>query len=378
MVLAFYAITGEYVGGDRHNIDTVSAALPAQQLVKLGTLDVSEYKNFSRWFVESESGAHYSNRPPGATLVAIPFYAIAVPFLPNDRHVVAPSAVASMTVTAAAMAVLARALSSQVSPTYAAWTALLIAVCTPTWPVSGTALWPHGPAQLGLALVVLVLLEGGGYWRLAPAALLVVASRPLVVVALGVIGVWLVRHRRIVPTGWLAAGILGGVGTVVLWNQALFGTWLSPYIETATPSALPDWSTFLTRAAGALLDPLRGVLFVTPLIVYLLVIAVRKRDQLSASATISAIAGLAYFLAHLSLHRYNPGLQIGYRYWLEPVTLTAPLLAVGLSSSWNTRGIRWQIGLSAIWSFAFQVAFVGLWASDLMYTPPWLPWSANP
>ena len=198
ILLSVYALTGDYDGGIRHNIDSLASALPAQRLVQHGDMDVSAYSDVP-WFVEGD-GRLVTDRPPGATLVAIPFYLLASPALVNSDPVIWPMAVASMLVAALAMALLYLALRHLVEPWIALAVPIAYGLTTPTWSISATTLWPHGPDQLVIAGTLLAVMAGRHLWILAPLGALGVLTRPLMAVPLVVVGCWLLWRRRF--SGW--------------------------------------------------------------------------------------------------------------------------------------------------------------------------------
>ena len=67
LLLAVYAVTANFEGGDRHNVDTYSSTMPAQRLVTYGDLDMQDSRERSPWFVPGRDG-YVTDRPPGPTL----------------------------------------------------------------------------------------------------------------------------------------------------------------------------------------------------------------------------------------------------------------------------------------------------------------------
>jgi len=377
LLLAVYAVTADFEGGDRHNVDTYSSTMPAQRLVTHGDLDMTEFRERSPWFVPGRDG-YVTDRPPGPTLVAVPFYLIVRPFVPLDREVAGPSVVAAIVVTAGAMSTLYLALRHLASPALALMTTLTYGLATPTWSISATALWPHGPNQLAIAVTLLVLVSRRRLWLLAPATALALLTRPIIIVPLGVIGAWLLLRRRFHEAAWMTGGGVVGIVGLVGWNLMQFGVVRSPYTSAFLERSTDlSGDVYLLRLLGSLLDPQRGLLFVTPLVVIAVIAGVRGFRQLAPEARIAAFAGVAYLLVHIAFNRFSSAMPRNYRYSLETITLLAPLVGVGLErmrhSTWGST-LAW---LAGGWAFVFQLLLVFELDAVLGTSPTWLPWSLN-
>jgi alpha-1,2-mannosyltransferase len=154
-----------------------------------------------------------------------------------------------------------------------------------------------------------------------------------------------VRTRQVRPAllafGWL----LLGVAIVAIYNVAIVGS--DPVLGGyATVDDIqitrPDIRFWATNLASALVDPQRGVLTISPFILWLL-LGVRKGWS-SADPWVrdAALGGLAYFLLHNLTHDFRGGDgYFGYRYPLEAVAVSVPLLFCSYQS-W-VKGHRFRV-----------------------------------
>ena len=329
--LLVYVLTAAY---RQQSIDTISTYIPAWQLATHGNLTVDHFADPQLWFVHSH-GRLVSNRFPGAVLFATPFY-----FLldHSDRPLPLVGNLAAATATAAAVTALFLLLSRMANRRTALAGALLVAFGTPTWAVSGHALWTHGPAQLCLLLALLAL--ASGHPLLAGLALGgAVLTRPhLVLVAAAVALALTWRHRSVRPALPLALGSGAGVIALLIYNRLLYGGWtvLGAY---SSPAAGAGTSTvrsglggvgpvaFLQNIAGALVSPGRGVLVLTPFVLLLLPGLPAAWRSSPSWARQAAGGGLLYLAAQLWWDDFWGGYGFfSYRLPLETLTLAAPVL----------------------------------------------------
>jgi uncharacterized membrane protein len=139
-----------------------------------------------------------------------------------------------------------------------------------------------------------------------------------------------IRTRRFLPVipeiAWLIIGVL----ILTTYNIAVVGSdpLLGGY-ATATNirTTNPDLRWWISNLAGALFDPRRGLLTISPFIICLLP-GIRSAWR-SADAWIkdAALGGLCYFLLHNLAHNFIGGdAYFGYRYPLETLVVAGPLL----------------------------------------------------
>ncbi len=313
---------------DEQNIDSIAAAAPAWRFATHADLDLDQFAGLP-WIIETEDGFR-SNRQPGVIGFGVPFYVGSNPDLPGPLPPLTPAAVAGAVSAALAMAVLHVAFRRLASPSVAVIAALIGGTATATWRISADQLWPHGPAQLWLALAV-VGLAAGRYLGGGLALGLAILTRPVTAVvaaATGLAHAALLRRPR--PVVLVGAGAFLGLFFLMAYNQLVFDSF------TPTTSAYGDQFTsqvrargiggYLANLAGFFVHPANSLFLWSPFLLVLvfgLVGAWRAAPPWVRSA---AIAGAVYLLVHAALNRQSGGLQRNYRYPLEMLTLAAPLL----------------------------------------------------
>lgn len=339
--LLTYLVTAAYT---HQSIDTVSTYIPAWQLATHGTLTVDRFADPQLWFVRAH-GRLVSNRFPGAVLFATPFYLLLdhsdrpLPFLAN---------LAAATAAAGAVTALFLLLGRLAPRRPALLGALLFAVGSPTWAVSGHALWTHGPAQLALLLALLAL--AGDHRLLAGLALGgAVLTRPhLVLVAVGVAAALTWRSRSLRPALPLAAGTGVGVVGLLVYNRLAYGGWtlVGAYSSRAAGGGTSTVRSglggvgpvgFLDNVAGVLVSPGRGVLVLTPFLLLLLPGLPGAWRSAPSWARWAASGGLLYLAAQLWWDDFWGGYGFfSYRVPLETLTLATPLLLLAYQG-WTAR-----------------------------------------
>jgi alpha-1,2-mannosyltransferase len=343
--LAFvYLLTANY---DVRSVDVSAAEVAAWHLGVHGTPWLDGISVGNPWLVPGAHGHTVSTRFPGTVLVGVPFYAVLGRAAGGPGYPPAPGAVAAAVVTALAVVALYLALR-RAAPGFALGGALAMGLATPTWAVSAEGLWPHGPAQLCLALALLQLSRGRSPgWPLAAAVLV----RPHLLILSGVLALAHLRHggRRAAVQVMLVSST--GLLAYVAWNRWVYGRWtlLGQYLpagmhRSGVLGGLPELPL-------ALVSPGRGLLVLTPVLVLLcveLAPALRAEPWWSRAA---AAGGALSFLVTVWLVPAGGGDGFyGYRFPLEPLVLAAPLL-FRCWQLWCARG-RWHqraaVGLLAL------------------------------
>ena len=331
--LAVYLTT--LVSPAQINIDAEPSAMPAWHLVQEGTIDLRGMDtNDNPFIVEGRDGRILSNRYPGLWALAVPSYV-----LTNDAsYSPTPSSVTAALLAAAAVGVAFLVLREVVPFWWAVGGAGVLAFATPTWPISAGQLWPHAPCQLLLLLALLGLARGRPGWS-GVALGLAVLVRPI----LGIVPVVLVAHalwqrdlRRAVWLGWPTAV---SASLVVAFNEWAFGERsLTGGQGDVFRSYPPDQSPleYVGNVGSMLLSPTNGILVWSS---WLLVVAVGLRGAwpaLPGWARPAVLAAAVYVLVHLRLSPATGGLPMNYRYWLEPLVLCLPLLALSVRQALST------------------------------------------
>ena len=354
--LALYGSTANWSVSEQ-NVDTIAATLPAWHLLTAGNLDLSEYHGLNPWFIETPTGV-WTNRPPGLIGVALLAHAIFAPF--DAGYHGYPGTLASVAMTAAAVAIVAGLVRRRVGNRAAWLTAIALGAGSAAWPQASSELVPHGIDMFILALVMLALEKD----RLISAGILlglaVLVRPPLAIVAL-VCGVGLAYQRRdrgpLIQVGGPAAV---GFGLLVLYNRLMFGAFsisggYETILETSAEYRTP--SGYLRNLTGTFFDPTNGLFLWSSWILVATIATLMLRPSRKGDwPMIAALAGLSYLLIHTALNRYWGGVAFSYRYPLEPLVLATPLLARSFPTLMATRPLRLVLLLTVGVSIALQGA----------------------
>lgn len=351
ILLVFYLPTASY--RPYYHIDAEANVFTAWSIAQNGTPYLDEWRHvvspelFSRsnQLIEGR-GRPVSKYPPGAALLAAPFYL----FSPELGEVtaeyhdsqdrsrfstypvpsLAPAAVAASLSTALGVAAIGVMCRRRIGAEPAVIAALTLGLGTTLWAISANALWQHGPVVMWLGLGLLAI--DSKRLTLAGFAFgLAIITRPQVAVAIGCLGSYLaVRNRSTHPLLKIGVPSVLGLAAYLAYNVAIFaepiprmaaGYWIDNSVGASFGLTEALWRT--------LLDPTRGVLIWSP-VVWLALPRVRtawrSADPLVRGA---ALAGLAYMLIQLRGNVWNGGGGFyAYRYAIEFVFLLSPLLAV--------------------------------------------------
>ena len=331
--------------------DSIFYAMTARQLVNKGSVDLSDQIELTdpsadlsgSWLTKGPGGL-VSIYPPGTALLAAPFFVLdrespGVLTMVNvgntnseiTIHVppLTPATIASAAITAAAVAAIFFMLGKLgATRKEAVIGALVFGFATGAWSVSSQRLWAHGPAMMWLTL--------GMYFRETSRKglagwtdLAAVITRPPTAVIGGIRTVMkAVRTRRVGPAIHDIAWLVVGVAIVALYNVAILGSGslLGGY-STVSRITDPDVGWWATNLAGALFGPQRGLLTISPFILFLLFGVRQGWGSAVPWVREAAIGGVAYFLVHNLSHDFRGGDgYFGYRYPLEAVAVSVPLL----------------------------------------------------
>lgn len=203
------------------------------------------------------------------------------------------------------------------------------ALGTSTWTISSQSLWPHGTAELLLALCLLLLLERNPgplpLTLLGLSAGLLTANRPVAVVFSLAVAALVLRRNG--PRAWpfFAASLL----VAALWiayNTTHFESFLGGYGDWRTADGKPIWmaSSGLRGFAGLLISN-RGLLVFSP---FLLLFFAAPRAALAKFPGL----GLLLFacLAFLYLCARTPDWAGGYSYGPRFATDALPVLILAM------------------------------------------------
>jgi hypothetical protein len=335
LVWAVYLVTANYSFYQIN--DNRAVATSAWRLSTAGSLALpSAWAGDIPWETAGVDGRLYTDRFPGVILIAAPAYFVAdlVGAIDRPTHPTfvsfAPASATAATVAAIAVAVLFVVFRHLADRRTALLATGLFAFGTASWSVSGDAMWTHGVTSLGLSVGMLCLARGRNAAAGAGFALSILA-RPQTAIVPAVVGIWRgLTQRSVRPV--IAIGMSSAVGllAVAVYSRTLFGTWLP--VAGYDPVKV-DWvvtSTgleFLERVVHTLVNPLRGVLLYTPVLLLLIPFVHRGWRIAPAWARSSAVAGVLYLALQLRANSWSGGYNyFGSRLTIETLVLTAPLL----------------------------------------------------
>lgn len=356
-LLAIYALVpnpGRPTMG--HHADALTNTVTAAHLGVRGTVVLDgfqkatapEYFSNIGWYLDSPRGP-VSQYPPGAAAFAAPLYWLTgdplrakqmsgtnnpqAPPLYLAVPSVDPATAAASIAVASAMGFVALAVFGATGqPGLAVGTGYIGGIATPMWPVAASALWPHGPGAMWVALAVLMaakeryLLSGFGFG----AAVLTRPHLAFVGAAIGTYVAWKERRTRhmLLVGGGAAVGLTGLlVFNWWLWGApSVSGGYSSDFAHKLVSLDIPGYAV---NIVGAFVDPLRGVFVVTPFLVPLLLYIRLAWADAPDWVRGAALGGVLYLLIQLKANRYSGGGGfVGYRYPLEPLVACGPLLAM--------------------------------------------------
>lgn len=351
--LLLFQATGNYT--ETQVNDVAAAGIPGWSLAENHSPYLDSWAaDANPWFFEAE-GKLVSNRLAGPVLTGAAAYALlGTPHSgdPSWPVPVYPSVFAAAATTAAAAAAMFLVLRQLTGRREALIGTAVLVLGTSTWTVSADGLWPHGPAQLGLAVGLLGLstgryLVGGLGYGYA------ILSRPHLAFVPLVTGLTeSVRQRRILPS--LLTGIGSVVGVVVLlaYNKWTFGQFsvVVGYAQSGFDFSGQNASEFLVNILGTLVSPERGLFVLSPFLL-LLMPGLRAAWKVAPVwVRSSSIGGAIYMLVQLALNRFSGGDGFfGYRLPLELITASAPLLILAYREWTSQTKTRRRLFSIAAW-----------------------------
>lgn len=348
------------------------------------------------WILESRHKRPASMYPIVAPLLVTPLYLPAIAYL-NARGWAdwrlafmgeIMEKLAASVVAAAAVGVMFLALRRRLGRRDALLLAAVFAFCTNTWVTSSQALWQHGPAELFVALALLLVTAPEPRWfHLAGAGVacgLLAANRPpdvLFGVALGIY-VLVTARRRSLPyiAGVAAVGLLA-----LAYNLWMFDVPTGGYgiVLMATPTFFNQ--PIPVGMAGLLVSPGKGLLVFAPFFLFLLLYfrkSVRERlDRRTALLTLGLAVAVVAQLALYARTDWRGGYSYGPRYLTDALPILVWMLApVVASLERMPRKLFIAACLFACWvqgvgAFIYQGRSEGLLNSD--YVALWRPQNAQ-
>jgi alpha-1,2-mannosyltransferase len=338
-----------------HSLDTYTNVLTAWSLASEHTIyadptpgpaNPGDYGIIS-WFTTTSSGRLASQYPPGAALVAAPFY-LASPAtrqvtlpegatrLPGEVTVnlpsLVPAAVAASLTSSLAIALLGLLFLDFLTPAQTVAGAYIAGLGTSAWSVASDALWQHGPAMLWIALALYLISRDHRLWA-GVAFGMAILTRPHLALIAASVGIAVALGKRVLrPMLEVGAGASLGLAALIAYNWGVFGSlsvsggYGSGFTDQLLHSHL-GW--YLRNIFGALLDPRLGLLIWSPFLIILIFGLADAWKAAPAWVRGAAIGGMLYLLVQLKANRFSGGEGFfSYRYPLEALTAVAPLLAL--------------------------------------------------
>lgn len=356
--ILFLYIVGQPTHSRGYITDVDATSLPAWHLVEYRSLDLTEVRGTNPWIVSSAGGYH-SNRSPGAIAIAALGYAITSPF--TDGYAPWPGTMVAVVTSWLTVLVVAATADRLRKGTWFV-AAVTFGLGTSTWAISSWTLWPHGPAQLAVALAVWALLRG----REVGAGLLFGLS-VLVRPTTAILGSGVALLKAFQEKSWKPLATIGGptlLGTVAYlgYNKATFDSWspLASYNAVGGLIGVEGFVGWLQNLAEALILPKNGVLVWSMWIGAGLLGLRLIEGMVPRWLYFSPMVAAAYVAIHSRLEIASGALPYNYRYPLEAVTLIAPLLLVTVPDFETTKSKRLLLGFTVLWSILLQFAFVVL------------------
>lgn len=337
-----------------YNVDAFTNAIQARSFAAGDGVVLPEYEDYTGqpyrsrllWVVDSPSGPT-SQYPPGVALWGSLFYLAdtsqavdAIPANLGDGPTevdltapsVAPATVAGVASVVLAMMFLGLMLSDALRPRQAQAALAAAALGTGAWSVASDSLWQHGPAMM-FVLAGLYLSSKDRFALSGVAFAAAILVRPhTALIAAGVGLTTSVRRRQ--PGPALSTGATAALGLVslVVYNRAVWGELsIAGGYSAAFTDRLTSFTPFtlLGRFVGFFIDLEVGILVFSPILVVSLLglpkVVRRAPDWMLGGA----LGGLAYLAVQFQANRLSGGEGFfGYRYPLEALAASAPLLAI--------------------------------------------------
>lgn len=368
MAFLFFAATASWLKPS--SIDVEAAILASYQIATDGTPWLDQFRglNDNPWLVEA-NGHLVSNRQIGIILLGVPFY-----WVFGSPLAVWPSALAAVTVSAAAVSAMHLAVRQLVSSRSAWAVTFVMLVATPTWTVSADGLWSHTLTQAAIAFAAWA--ASRNRWWLTGLALGVgILARPHLAVIALCLGLWVGLTRRSVRIT-VAVGVpsLAGAGLLLILNHWVFGIWSLTGYSSYGSDAIDNLAvlgqgaglTYVVNWLGLLVSADRGLFVWTPIALVLLPGVWRVRHIAPDWVLALLLGGLGYSAVQMQVNAFHGGdAFFGYRHALELLTCALPIYAIAWDHSrgWIRRVVAFLFVLQT-----FAMAIGALYPSGWLST----------
>jgi hypothetical protein len=231
---------------------------------------------------------------------------------------------------------------------------------TATWGVAAEQLWPHGPAQLAIALSIWFLIRRRTLLAGLVMAAAVLIRPPVLIIGVGVALVRSVIAKSITPFLTMGVPSLAAGAAYLVYNRILFGSWSPVAAYEAVGGFVANFSFagIVGNMATAFVGPSYGVLIWSPWIAVTLFGLFRIRHLVPRWLMYTPLIAALYIALHSLLEIASGALFFNYRYQLEAVTVAAPLLIIAIPDFDEARRRRLLMGAAITVSILLQVLFV--------------------
>jgi len=245
---------------------------------------------------------------------------------------------------------------------------VLFGLGTPTWAISANQLWPHGPAQLGIAAAVWLLISGREWGAGASFAAAALIRPPTVILALGVAAFRARQERSWRPLVSMGGPAIAAVVAFLVYGRIIFGSWspVASYDAVGGFYGFTDMADRVLNVFEAFLAPRHGILIWSSWILFCLIFAYGK-DSSGFPRWLRwtpLIAGV-YIVLHSLMEVASGAFPYNYRYPLEAITLAAPLALAAIPMVLENTAPRIALVAFGGLSVFLQGAFVFLSACRL-------------
>jgi hypothetical protein len=273
LALFIYIANGRQMGA----VDTIPSRILPYSILREGNFDLDEFRflydhGFPGYLIRS--GGHIlSQYPPGAAIVALPFYLLPVfsGVPPDSKLLVDVEKLTAAVLAALSVALIFATLRRLDSEKAALTLSLVYAFGTSTLSISSQALWQHGPSQLLLTVSLYCLVRGIEQAKWAAVSGLplgwAVLCRPTdVLIALPLAAYVLYAHRDQALRFTLFA--MPPLTFMAWYNSRYFGSVIHTGYDRAI-SSTSAWTTpFFEGLSGILVSPSRGLLVYSPVFIF--------------------------------------------------------------------------------------------------------------
>jgi hypothetical protein len=361
-----------YNANFRHggSTDTISTTALPVSIITEGDFDLDEFRGLLstntqaldaalKYFggMQERDGHLVSSYPPGAAVMAAPFFAVAKysGYLQQWHHYRVVGKIAASTLVALAAVFIFLTLRLHVDARAAWMLALFFALGTSAWSISSQDMWQQGPGSLSLAAAIyaLTLLERQPSQAVAAFAGVclgfAVYCRLLNVIPTAALSLFVLLHRRDYLIAYLLP-LVGFAGAIAYYNLTTFGN-LSGGYDAIYKSPAHAWrgidsasgytNPLLKGFADTLLSPSRGLWIYSPFTLAgfaAIIPLVRRQQAILPRYLLLWIALMCVILAKNTI--WWGGATFGPRYFAE-VCIALTVLA-GISWQWLQNSRLWH------------------------------------